>query len=177
MGGGGRGGTASRDRVNKARLLLFLPPPLFPHVVFPPKISLSLSILLCRARAEGESGGSSKIAPAGNFLRKTHRLLFATAFGIFSITAKRKFLPSSPLLSFPKNSHGRIFVIGKRGEGKRLTADVSPSQGRSHTFFYPSRDLETNFVSLLLQYCPLPVPRPICRAVQLLCPTLELFLP
>ncbi len=135
MGGGGRGGTASRDRVNKARLLLFLPPPLFPHVVFPPKISLSLSILLCRARAEGESGGSSKIAPAGNFLRKTHRLLFATAFGIFSITAKRKFLPSSPLLSFPKNSHGRIFVIGKKRRGKETHCGCF-AESRSKPYFF-----------------------------------------
>ncbi len=128
--------TASRDRVDKARLLLssLLPSS---HMLYflQKKIPFPFDITRPREGGRGESGGSSKIASAGNFLRKTHHLLFATAFGIFSITAKRKFLPSSPLLSFPKNFHGRIFVIGKKRRRKETHCGCF-AESRSKPYFF-----------------------------------------
>ena len=97
----GGGETASRDRVDKARLLLFLPPPLFPHVVFPPKISLSLSILLGRARAEGgKAGVVARLPPQETFTQDPPPPVCHNVRHFFHY-GKKKVLPS--FFRFRKN--------------------------------------------------------------------------
>ncbi len=101
---GGSGGGGKRPRVIAWTRPDFyfspLPPP-FPHVVFPPKISLSLSILLGRARAEGgKAGVVARLPPQETFTQDPPPPVCHNVRHFFHY-GKKKVLPS--FFRFRKN--------------------------------------------------------------------------